>query len=215
MNFFSHAAVAGRFSTRPAFFLGAMLPDFCSMLSLRTPELNDSSLAAGVHFHHVTDHAFHELARFREFCREAARALDDRGVARGTARAVAHVGVELFLDGVFAENDADRAAYLAGLEAGRNADGNGGMRWTETDGAARLLQLTTTLAERGVVAKVSDHALLERLERALARRPRLAIAPGDRQRVADWVELARPRVVASAPLLVAELTSELERRMAA
>jgi hypothetical protein len=215
MNFFSHAAVAGRFSTRPAFFFGAMLPDFCSMLGLRTPELHDASLAAGVHFHHLTDHAFHELARFREFCREAARALDDRGVARGTARAVAHVGVELFLDGVFAENDADRSAYLAGLEAGRNGSGTSGMRWAEADGDARLLRLTTALAERGVVAKVSDQAMLERLERALARRPRLAIAPVDRERVAAWVELARPRVVASAPLLVAELTSELERRMAA
>lgn len=215
MNFFSHAAVAGRFSTRPAFFLGAMLPDFCSMLGLRAPEVLDASLAAGVHFHHMTDHAFHELERFRGFCHEAARALDARGVARGTARAVAHVGVEFFLDGFFAENDADRAAYLAGLEAGRDAGTTSGMRWPEGDAEERLVKLATTLAERGVVAKVSDAAMLERLERTLARRPRLAIAASDRERVAEWVELARPRVVASAPLLVAELTSEIERRMAA
>jgi len=214
MNFFSHAAVAGRFSGRPAFCLGAMLPDFCSMLGVRAPEVVDTTLAEGVRFHHVTDHAFHGLSRFRSFCIESARALDARGVARGTARAVAHVGVELFLDGFFAENDADRAAYLSGLDAGRIPGPESGMRWPAGEGT-RLLELTAALAKRGVVAKVPDRMMLERLERALARRPRLAIAAIDREPVAEWVELARPRVVASAPLLVAELTSEIERRMAA
>ena len=214
MNFFGHAAIAGRFEPHPAFVLGAMLPDFCGMLGLRVPEPEQGELAAGLRFHHVTDHAFHELGRFRTLYRDATALLDARGVLRGTARAVAHVGVELLLDAELAESDEARAVYLAALEAGREP---ALLRDTPFGPGEReqLGRLAGTLADRGVAKRPSTDLVVARLERALAGRARLAIRSHDVPFVSEWVELFRERVVASAPALVSELTSEIERRLAA
>jgi len=214
MNFFGHAAIAGRFEPHPAFVLGAMLPDFCGMLGLRVPEPEQGKLAAGVRFHHVTDHAFHELERFRSLYRDAIVLLDGRGVRRGTARAVAHVGVELLLDAELAESAEARALYLTALEAAREP----GLLAVTAFGQAereQLGRLTGSLAERGVAKRPSTEQVVARLERALGGRQRLAIRSHDVALVSDWVELFRERVVASAPALVSELTSAIERRLAA
>src|SRR5688572_4337425 len=120
MNFFGHAAMAERFSKEPPFVLGAMLPDFSSMLRLRPPGSSHPVVARGVAFHHATDEAFHELAVFRELCSDAMRLLAERGVSRGTRRAVAHVGVELLLDVELSADEAARVAYLDGLRAARD-----------------------------------------------------------------------------------------------
>jgi hypothetical protein len=56
---------------------------------------------------------------------------------------------------------------------------------------------------------------VERLSRALSSRPRLAIADTALGAVAEWVELARERVVASAPALLSELLTAIARRYAA
>ena len=216
MNFFGHAALAGHFSERPAFVLGAMLPDFSNMLGLREPGTNDAVNAEGIRFHHLTDLAFHELELFRRWCREARSTLEARGVARGTARAVAHVGIELLLDAALAENAGARSSYLAGLRAGRRAELRARLSWSTAE-QDRLGALASTLEERGLVAKIPTPAavIVERLARVLAGRPRLAIAPKDSVQVAEWVESAERHVVASAPALFATLTREIERRSAA
>src|SRR3954452_22349226 len=108
MNFFGHALIAQRAETtrgpiRSEFVLGAMLPDFASMLRTRPPFSTLDALSAGLWFHHRTDDAFHGSPSFLQFSGDASRFLSDRGVARGTARAVAHVGVELLLDAAFAD----------------------------------------------------------------------------------------------------------------
>jgi hypothetical protein len=214
MNFFGHAAIAGRFRAEPAFVLGAMLPDFCGMLGLRVPRAGETTLGAGIEFHHVTDHAFHELDVFRASVREATALLDARGVRRGTARAVAHVGVELFVDAELAEEEAARARYFEALNAGRARevfeDGTFSPEDTE-----RLAGLARTLEERGVAKRPDTAVVVLRLERALASRSRLAIEPRDQRAVSEWVELFRGRVVASTPQLVSELTSAIERSLAA
>lgn len=214
MNFFGHAAVAGQFRAEPSFVLGAMLPDFCGMLGLRVPEATKSTLGEGIAFHHLTDHAFHELEAFRAFVREGTAALDARRVRRGTARAVAHVGVELFLDAELAEDETARARYFEALRAGREADGwaNELFTFTETE---RLSSLFRTLEERGVAKQPDTAAVMLRLTRALASRPRLAIEPPDEAAVSEWVELFRGRVVASTPHIVSALTSAIERSLAA
>jgi len=214
MNFFGHAAVASRFSSAPAFVLGAMLPDFSNMLGLREPRVSEEPLAAGIRFHHVTDEAFHELAVFRSLCAEAMRALAERGVRAGTRRAVAHVGVELLLDAALAESPAARAAYFAGLRAGRDERLLGRLPWPPAE-QARLAGLAAVLEERSDSAKPTTSVVVERLARTLAKRPRLAIAASALAPVTDWVELARERVVASAPALVADLTSVIASRYAA
>ncbi len=214
MNFFGHATIAGRFESDPVFVLGAMLPDFCTMLGFRPPEPASGQLGAGVRFHHVTDHAFHDLERFQRLNRDAAADLTARGVRRGTARAVAHVGVELLLDAELAESDAARATYLSALTVGHDPELVLRASFAGAEGE-RLGQLTRTLTGRGVAKRPSGSSVVERLERALASRPRLAITSEDVPRVGEWVELFRSRVVASAPTLVRELVLDIEERLAA
>jgi hypothetical protein len=214
MNFFGHATLAARFSDRPEFVLGAMLPDFSNMLGLGQPRAQNRVLAAGIHFHHITDRAFHDLAIFRRFCREATVVLGARGVARGTARAVAHVGIELLLDAALAESVAARSAYIAGLRAGQRPELLQGLLWPSAD-QARLTYLMSRLEgafeDHGGVAQVPASVIVDRLSRTLGRRPRLAIALRDVPAVGDWVEFVHGAVVASTPALVGELTGDVER----
>ena len=214
MNFFGHATLAARVSDRPEFVLGAMLPDFASMLGLREPRAQDRVLAAGIHFHHLTDRAFHDHATFRRLCREATVVLGTRGVARGTARAVAHVGVELLLDAALAESATARSAYVAGLRAGQRPELLRNLHWPSAE-QVRLGRLMNRLEggfeEHGDRAHVPSSQIVERLSRALGRRPRLAIAPRDLPAVVDWVEFTHGAVVASAPALLHELTGDVER----
>jgi hypothetical protein len=191
-----------------------MLPDFCSMLGLAAPARADGQLGAGIRFHHVTDHAFHELAVFRGLCREATAWLDEQRVRRGSARAAAHVGVELMLDAELAENAESRAHYLAALRAGHEPALLESAP-LETEARAQLGRLTGTLSERGVAKRPEDAVVVERLARALARRPRLWLLPEDLPAVSSWVELFRERVVACSAAIVTELTRDIERRLAA
>lgn len=214
MNFFGHAAIAGRFRASPEFVFGAMLPDFCGMLGLGSPEVTPDTLGAGVRFHHLTDHAFHELGSFRSNCREATAWLDARGVRRGTARAVAHVGVELLLDAALAESETARALYLEALGAGQEPELLGRSTFSSEEQSC-LGGLARTLETRGISRNPDTALVVARLERALAARPRLAIEPRDRSAVGSWVELFRDRVVASTPEVVSDLTSALERKLAA
>lgn len=214
MNFFGHAAVAGHFSDRPAFLLGSMLPDFCGMLRLRTPPAGSSSVAEGVRFHLQTDAVFHELALFRSWSQKARVHLEARSVARGTARAVAHVGLELLLDAALAEAEAARSAYLRGLGAAKDPLVLDELSWP-AEARERIRDLANLLETRGVGAKVPANIVAERLSRALALRPRLAIAARDRPAVDEWVEVFSEHVVAFTPALLAELIGELERQRAA
>jgi hypothetical protein len=214
MNFFGHAAIAGRFRATPEFVLGAMLPDFSGMLGLKTPPVTPDALGAGVRFHHLTDHAFHELRSFRAFCAESTRWLDAQNVRRGTARAVAHVGVELLLDAALAEGETARARYFAALGAARQGELFAPCLYNPEE-CARLAGLAEVLEDRGISRNPDTALVITRLERALAARPRLAIEPRDQAAIGAWVELFRDRVVASAPDLVSELTSTLEPKLAA
>src|SRR5690242_17401864 len=127
MNFFGHSALAaGHFAGHePApgrdelalICIGAMLPDFLGMLRLRRPTVHDPSLERGVAFHHQTDHHFHELREFQQLSRGAFAWLSERGMPRGPARAVAHIGIEMLLDEVLADGNAEREAYRAALRA--------------------------------------------------------------------------------------------------
>ena len=210
MNFFGHAAMAERFSKEPAFVLGAMLPDFSSMLRLRPPAASHPGVARGIAFHHLTDEAFHDLVVFRDLCTEAMRFLAERGVTRGTRRAVAHVGVELMLDAELSESEPARHAYLEGLRAARDPAIASTLSWP-ADQQERLERLAARLEERSDSAKPTTAVMVERLVRTLSDRPRLAIDEASRPHVADWVELCRARVVASTPALVLELTRAIER----
>jgi hypothetical protein len=215
MNFFGHALVAQRNeatrgAVRAEFVLGAMLPDFASMLRLRPPNATLDSVVAGLRFHHLTDDAFHGSQSFLEFSAPASSFCRDRGLSRGSARAVAHVGVELLLDAALVTDRANEA-YLSALESVLTTRVADHIEWQSSDGSARFQHLCHSLAKRGAVrSDTSPELVAERLRHILASRPRLALDDAGRSVVRDWAMSARPVIVSGAPSLLREVERRLE-----
>lgn len=210
MNFFGHAAVAAWRSPAPGFVLGAMLPDFATMIGVRPPAVAGSPLSEGVAFHHATDRVFHGSAVFGELERSARSELRACGLHRGATLAVAHVGTELLLDVVLARDEAAREAYLSALDYAADEDGRAPIEWACLEHAARYEQLCTVLLARGISQDAAAPWLIaERLERALAHRPRLALRPGDGRAVSAWLAVAAARVEARAAALFDEIRAGL------
>lgn len=216
MNFFGHALMAQRREktrglVRAEFVLGSMLPDFASMLRARPPTVTLDELRAGLAFHHQTDDAFHGAQSFLEFSRQASNFLSSHGLARGSARAVAHVGVELLLDGAFAQEEPANEAYLSALDCALTPRVAGHIHWQSGDGDARFRHLCHNLTRRGAfVSDTPAELIAERLRNILADRPRLAMDDAGQSVVREWVLTARPAIVAGAPTLL----DEVERRLA-
>lgn len=216
MNFFGHALIAQRSEAtrgpiRAEFVLGAMLPDFASMLRTRPPVSTLDALSAGLSFHHQTDDAFHGSQSFLEFSRQASRFLAARDVPRGTARAVAHVGVELLLDAAFAYENGANEAYLAGVACGLTEQVQGLIHWPTNDDSQRFQQLCQRLLERGRFQENPPSELVaERLRNILADRPRLAMDERGQFVVREWVENARSQITSGAPQLLREVEQRLQ-----
>ena len=217
MNFFGHALVAQRTeatrgSVRAEFVLGAMLPDFASMLRSRPPKVALDALGAGLTFHHDTDEAFHGSPSFLAFSRQASAFLADRGLSRGGARAVAHVGVELLLDGAFAAEITANEAYLSAVDCGLTEPVASRIHWPDHALAPRFRQLCQNLKLRGAFPSDTPAELIaERLRGILANRPRLAMDEAGQSVVREWIMTARPMIVSGAPLLLREVQQRLEK----
>lgn len=182
MNFFGHAVVGLWQSDDARFVLGAMLPDLCGMLGIRAARAQDATcaaLGAGVEFHHRTDAAFHGCERFVALCSQTVDTLTAQGVGRGTARAVAHVGTELLLDGLLSANRDARAIYTRALALAvdeRLSDSVIADRDDQTrvhHGLKRLLR--APIPE----AYTEPMFVADRLQHILSARPRLAMQPQD------------------------------------
>jgi acyl carrier protein phosphodiesterase len=215
MNFFGHALIAQRDEatrgpTRAEFVLGSMLPDFASMLRTRPPAATLDTLRAGISFHHRTDDAFHGSQSFLDFSRQASSFLGDRGVSRGTARAVGHVGVELLLDAAFAREEHANHAYLSAVACASSERVRNGIHWQTKDDHERFQQLCQNLWRRGPFQEnPGSELVVERLRNILADRPRLALAPGALSVVGEWVSHAQPRISSGAPQLLREVEQRL------
>ena len=217
MNFFGHAAMAaGHFAPQlprlepgsqqlALLCTGAMLPDFVTMLRLGRPEVLDPTLARGVAFHHQTDHVFHDLPSFHQLSRHAFAWLAAGGMARGPARAVAHVGIEILLDEVLAEDAFARDTYLAALASPLE----GTLTFASPDDAPRLFGLRQTLLERASSQPAPAELVAQRIRRTLAGRPRLAFDDAGEAQLSTWVAMTRPLVAHSAPVLLAALRAQL------
>ena len=214
MNFFGHALIAQRHEAtrgpvRAEFVLGSMLPDFASMLRVRPPRATLEALVAGLHFHHATDEAFHGSQAFLEFSGRASSYLSSHGLPRGSARAVAHVGVELLLDTVLATSSANEA-YLSALECALTERVADRIEWQASDCKARFTQLCRSLVGRGAVrADTPPELVAQRLRNILADRPRLALDDAGQSVVRDWAMVTRPVIVSGAPQLLLEVEQRL------
>jgi hypothetical protein len=194
MNFFGHAAVASWSAPPPGTVLGAMLPDFATMVRARLDEPTDPAIAAGVAHHHATDAAFHTMPAVLGLMRELDGRLAALGCARGPRRAVAHIGVELLLDGVLVTEPTYRDAY-----AGAIACDPSSVRWRDPDGPQRLDTLLARLRTHGAPDDLrKPHAITQRLHRMLAHRPLLAPSPSDLEAIDRALVAYQPRVEAAA-----------------
>src|SRR5690349_2172388 len=170
MNFFGHAAIARERDADPAHVFGAMLPDFASMARARLVSVEDARIAGAVALHHRTDELFHAHPVFVGMCARAVTDLEAAGVGRGGARAAAHVGIELLLDGVLLDDGVARTAYLGALRT------EALVTWRDGDAAARFTELHGRLRAWGLPNGYRDPVFVaERIAGALARRPRLAL----------------------------------------
>jgi len=221
MNFFGHAMIAQRNEAtrgaiRAEFVLGAMLPDFASMLRTRPPRATLADVQQGLVFHHRTDDAFHGAPSFLEFSGQASSFLLHHGLSKGSARAVAHVGVELLLDHVFAAESAANEAYLRALECALAERVASHIHWQSSLEHRHFRQLCHNLSQRGAFrTDTPAEQVAERLRNILADRPRLAMDDAGQSVVLEWAVKARPAIESGAPRLLQEVEQRLhESRLA-
>ena len=198
MNFFGHAAVASWTSAEPGVVLGAMLPDFATMCGARLAAQPDGAVARGIALHEVTDAAFHRLPAATALMRELDDRLERAGCARGPRRAVAHIGVELLLDGVLVDHAPYRAAYLAGIAC------DDAVAWASN--AERYPVLLARLRAYGVPDDLrTADGITARLARILAPRPLLAPSPADLRAIHRELTAYQPRVTVAADTVMRAL----------
>ena len=215
MNFFGHAVVASWEAKAPGFVLGAMLPDFATMSETRLAEVDHPELSAGIALHHRTDRVFHAAPHFLALCREARGALLARGLGRGHAHAVGHVGIELLLDGWLVKQQKAREAYAAALRCGRHQELGRQIRWLDEEGRARWRSLRRRLERHGPPEDYRDPTLVaSTVERILRGRPRLALDAPRLEITARYLPELQQVVQARAALLIGEvrqgLTEEID-----
>jgi hypothetical protein len=210
VNFFGHAWVASWFSASDPFVLGAMLPDFASVLGVAPPTSSDPELSAGIDLHHQTDHVFHETAVFQGLEQRARSALAGVGVSKGARRALAHVGVEFLIDAELVRRAPAWRGFALALRYGSSARCGAELTWRQRapgDTSQRLSRLCSRLA---AVETPSDSTrIAARLVAALSGRPRLQLQVEEVPFVEAWLVECAPEVQASLDPLLAELAQEL------
>lgn len=206
MNFFGHAVVAGWQSGDPNFALGAMLPDFASMIGGKISGVDHPVIARGIDLHHKTDAAFHQLRDFFDLCAEAGALLRARGIRRGPVRGAAHVAVELCLDGYLAGDGGAVAHYLATV-AGSDPSL---LRWQSAESGPRFAGLLARLADAGAPRPpIVPDRIARRVSRALASHPLLAVTAIEERDLSTQLPSIDAAVAARAPALIANLRRAL------
>ena len=204
MNFFGHAVVASWSDRRAGHLFGSMLPDFEAMVGVPLSRVRDRSIQRGIELHHRTDDAFHRAPAFLASCANALDALTASGVRRGTARAVGHIGTEMFLDGWLVREQLHIDGYLRAIELETNAL----LEWSDQGMAFSKLQ-----ARLAVWGAPHDYAepsfVLARLRDALRLRPSLALLDGQSDQVSDYLPLLQELVEQRAPELLKGLQDAL------
>jgi hypothetical protein len=164
----------------PEYLLGAVLPDLAPMAGVKVARgACGGVLREGVRCHVRADEAFHAHPDFRAGSGALRRALAERGVASGPARAVGHAGWELLLDGTLVGTpveDAFRRAMAVGDRAATAMGPDDRARW-----AAFLARGGTSPG----LGYDDPRWVADRLHAMLARRPRLRLPDDQVATVAD------------------------------
>jgi hypothetical protein len=221
VNLVGHVAVAARSATdAPAALLaGAMLPDLGAIARVRlqppAPSPHDPAaraVAAGIALHHVSDAAFHASPWFNEHNRELRDTLLDAGVDRGPARACAHAGLEMLLDGHLVADAhvaaATDAAFLVLVTPGPARDAAIALVTPaeRADWAARLDHIGRSLDP---TAYRSPRGVALRLERMTRGRTRIELRAEHVDAVADALEASHPVVARDATRVVDDVVAVL------
>ncbi|MBX7194398.1 MAG: hypothetical protein K1X94_20250 [Sandaracinaceae bacterium] len=212
MNFFAHLVVARRVERDPAFLLGAMLPDFATMSGARLAATAHPVLGAGIAEHHRTDDAFHATPTFIALASDMGTRLDAAGLPWGAARAIAHVGTELFLDGELTEDEPSAGDYVRAIASAAHDEIASAIRFREEEGHARFRRMHARLATHGPPHRYREPEFVQEvLVRILAGRPRLSVP--DEHHASLLVELyaLRDRVHRAREALVGETLDALGR----
>lgn len=213
MNFFGHAVVASRRHRDPGFVLGSMLPDFATMLRRRPPRSTHPAVESGVAFHHETDAVFHASPTFLRLSQTAYDRLVDGGLARGPARAVAHVGVEILIDSVLAHDGDAVRAYREALFAASPTELGAAIAWCDREAPERFEELRNVLCSREPSrARVAADLVARRLRRALDDRPRLALDDRGEALVSRWCDEVQDSIVEHTEAVIGEVNVGLARR---
>lgn len=207
MNVLGHTYVADRVRPGDAeHALGAVLPDLATMAGVRLAvgaarEVTAATIADGIRCHHATDAAFHTLDRFRVGATALRRDLLDAGLPTGPARAVAHVGYELILDGTLVGTDTE-AAYRRALPLAASPAALGAITPAHRSRWVAFVERVGVSGDRPIRYDDVDW-VAERLVAILTRRPRLALGAHHVPAVARVLGSHAVSIRAAAPEILA------------
>lgn len=180
-----------------------MLPDLASMVATRDWQSQDEQIAAGVSNHHEADRVFHAHPVFVDLCQRAYQSLRSGGLARGPTLAVAHVGIELLIDGELSSETAAVTLYRRSLVEDATL-----VRWGDDADARTYRVLVQRLHGSAVPAAYSSvEEVAPQLRRILSRRPRLAMEAADVPIVAQWLTGIQPEVASHARPIVDDVVA--------
>lgn len=207
VNWFGHAHVARLAGHGEGeVVLGAVLPDLLGMVRARVDvQALPAKVQVGVALHHRADEAFHQHPDFARLGADLRSRLAPLGLPGGASRAIGHVGTELLLDGTLADDGATTSAFAGAMTGAEAVDG------AIVAGAERWLQLRTWVAGAHPSDYETPAQVARRLERILARRPRLAFDAADVERLTEVLAAHRPAVIEAAPRLFADVTGAIRR----
>jgi hypothetical protein len=194
----THVALAGG-RDDSGYLLGAVLPDLAPMARVKVVRTAlPLPVADGVVCHVRTDEAFHAHPTFVAGSRSIRKALDARGVASGPARAVAHAGWELLLDGALV-GTATEVAFRRAMAAGGDAT----TAMSAAD-ASRWVAFVDRSRSAPALAFGDPRWVADRLFGMLARRPRLRLPEDQVPTVAEVLAGQADQVRALAPDVFAD-----------
>ena len=196
----------------PLFHLGSALPDVATIGGFRmVPGSGTGAIGEGIAFHHATDNAFHSHSWFTSRQKVVFDHLTASGVGRGAARASAHVGVELLLDGELfgGVHAAERNEVVVGA-FGMAIDAPNTDQLVPDEMQVEWQNHLSQLHRWRSPDYFRDpERVAQRMETILSARRRLAMGPNDVAKVTSALAEVQPTIAATAEDFVAEMITLL------